>query len=232
VWHPVFDFREGGTEATGTAITRSRRDQGPYVFDEEDQERFKKMVGEIVVKNLANSKRFDVVTTLGPGTLFVRCAMLDIVSDVPPDLGRNSTKVHLASVGEATVVFELIDAETGVIQARVAERRTIQAPGRMHQVSAMPSTTNSVWNDVKLWATDVAQTLRRELDKAKKKADKYPHCFGRRGRRRPCRLTLFLSLISDADVAPDPEFSPCPAPHRVSMTAPTNTPSCHRRCCT
>jgi hypothetical protein len=172
VWHPVFDFREGGTEATGTAITRSRRDQGPYVFDEEDQERFKKMVGEIVVKNLANSKRFDVVTTLGPGTLFVRCAMLDIVSDVPPDLGRNSTKVHLASVGEATVVFELIDAETGVIQARVAERRTIQAPGRMHQVSAMPSTTNSVWNDVKLWATDVAQTLRRELDKAKKKADK------------------------------------------------------------
>jgi hypothetical protein len=172
VWHPVFDFREGGTVSTGTEIARSRRDQGPYVFDEEDQERFRKMVGEIVVKNLAHSKRFDVVTTVGPGTLFVRCAMLDIVSNVPPDLGRTTTRVHLSSVGEATVVFELIDAETGVIQARVAERRIIQAPGRMHQVSTMPSTTNSVWNDVKLWATDVAQSLRRELDKAKKKADK------------------------------------------------------------
>lgn len=172
LWNAVFQFREGGATKTGTEITRSRGDQGPYFVPQEDQEKFKQLVNDAMVKALVGSKMFEVVEEVGPDTLLLRGAVLDIISNVPPNVASTRTRVHLASVGEATIVFELMDAETGVIQARVAERRTIQSPGRMHQVSAVPTNSATAWNEVKLWANDVAQTLRRALDKAKKKADK------------------------------------------------------------
>jgi hypothetical protein len=75
-------------------------------------------------------------------------------------------------MGEATFFFELIDAETGVIQARVGDRRAIQPPARMNQVNQAPTTEATVWNDVEIWARDQAMTLRRALDKAAKKAKK------------------------------------------------------------
>ncbi len=93
-----------------------------------------------MVKELGRSKQFEIVDTVGPGTLLIRAAMLDIVSNVPPNVGRLAN-VHLSSMGEATFVFELIDAETGVIQARTADRRYIQPPSAMNTVSAAP--TNS-----------------------------------------------------------------------------------------
>lgn len=170
LWQSVFQFREGG-ETTGTAIEMSRRDQGPFVVSDESREKFERVVSEAVVKELGRSKIFEVVEEVGPDTLLVRCAMLDIISDVPPNVGR-FTNVYLAAVGEATIVFELIDAETGVVQARVAERRRIQPQGRMNQVSTVPANAASVWNDVERWARNEAQTLRRELEKSKKKSNK------------------------------------------------------------
>ena len=97
--------------------------------------------------------------------------MLDIVSNVPPNVGRRAN-VHLSSMGEATFVFELIDAETGVIQVRTADRRYIQPPSAMNTVNPAPTNSATVWNYVELWAQDQAMTLRRELDKAAKKATK------------------------------------------------------------
>ena len=108
---------------------------------------------------------------IGPRTLLIRGAFLDIVSNVPPRTA-GTYDVHLADVGEATIVFELIDAETGVIQARVAERREIRPPSRMRGVNPAPATSATVWNDVRVWAASVARDLRVALDKAKKKAEK------------------------------------------------------------
>ncbi|MEN8163210.1 MAG: hypothetical protein ABFS37_03695 [Acidobacteriota bacterium] len=172
LWHPEFEFREGGDTTTGTEISRSRGEQGPFEIRKESREKFEQVVSDVVVKELARSKVFEVVNEVGPDTLIVRASVLDIISNVPPNVASTRTRVHLASVGEATIVFELIDAETGVIQARIAERRRIQPPGRMHQVSAVPANSVTVWNDITLWASGEAQTLRRELDKVKKKSEK------------------------------------------------------------
>jgi len=122
-----------------------------------------------VVKELARSKQFTVTDKVGPDTLLVRGAVLDIVSNVPPNLSGGG--IHLSSVGQATMVFELIDAETGVVQARSAERRAIAPPVRMNQVNTAPVNEASVWNDVEQWARGEAQILRKALDKAKKKAN-------------------------------------------------------------
>jgi len=170
LWNAIFQFRDVGEKNVNqTTIAMSRGDEGPFVISPDDQEKFKQVVSDAVVKELGRSKQFEVVDVIGPGTLLVRGAVIDIVSSVPPNVGR-LTRVHLASVGEATFVFELIDAETGVIQARVGDRRTIQPPSRMNTVNVAPANSATVWSDVEQWARAQAQTLRKELDKAAKKA--------------------------------------------------------------
>ena len=121
LWEPEFQFREGGETTAGTTAKLVRGDAGPYAIREEDQERFKQQVSAVFVAELSRSKLFEVVDEVGPGTLIVRAGFLDITSNVPPNVERYGN-IHLASVGEATIVFELIDASTGVIQARAGER--------------------------------------------------------------------------------------------------------------
>ncbi len=172
LWNSVFQFRDVSDNSVNRTTTAMMRgDQGYFTVPEEEQEEFKKLVIEVVVKELGRSKQFEIVDTVGPGTLLIRAAVIDIVSNVPPNVGRLAN-VHLASMGEATFVFELIDAETGVIQARTADRRYIQPPSAMNTVSAAPANSATAWNYVEMWAQDQAMTLRRGLDKAAKKAAK------------------------------------------------------------
>jgi len=169
LWEGAFDFRDVSGPSAGATGSILRSGSGPYKVREESKQKFEQVVGEAFAKELNRSKLFDVVDKVGPNTLLVRGAMADIVSYVPPNF-TGTSEVYLSAVGEATFVFELIDAETGVVQARVAERRRIQPPGRMHEVSAYPANANTVWMDVERWARQVAQDLRKELEKAKKKA--------------------------------------------------------------
>jgi len=145
--------------------------QDHFTISEEGRAKFETIVSEVVAKELSRSKQFDIVDEIGPQTLLVRGMILDIVSNVPPNVGRQAN-VHLSSMGEATFIFELIDAETGVIQARMGDRRYIQPPSRMNDLNTAPTNSATVWNDVEQWARDQARTLRKELDKTAKKAKK------------------------------------------------------------
>jgi hypothetical protein len=170
LWQPEFQFREGGETSAGTTAKLVRGDGGPYAVGEEDQERFKQQVTDVFVAELARGKLFEVVDAVSPGTLIVRAGFVDIVSDVPPNVERYGN-IHLASVGEATIVFELIDATTGVIQARAAERQQIQPEWRTRGVNTAPANSATVWADVERWAREQAQDLRKALEKAKKKGN-------------------------------------------------------------
>lgn len=170
MWESVFTFREGGDTSAGTTMKMMTGDMsGPYQVTDDSKEKFKEIVDDAIVKELGRGKLFEISDTVGEDTLLVRAGVLDIVSYVPPDATRIAN-IHLASVGEGTIFFELIDAGTGVIQARVAERRVIQPQQRMRGVNTAPANAASVWNDVKRWAGDEARILRKELEKAKKKA--------------------------------------------------------------
>jgi len=171
-WKAAFQFREGGeTRSTVTTAASLRGSDGPYAVSEESRQKFEKLVADTFVKELGRSKIFEVVDEVGPDTLLVRAVLLDIVSNVPPR-ATGMVDVHISAVGEATFLFELIDAETGQVQATVGERRRIQPPGRMHDVSAVPTNSATVWNDVKIWASSVGRDLRKALEKAHKDASK------------------------------------------------------------
>jgi hypothetical protein len=167
LWGGVFEFRDvGPAKRSRSRMTMSHERE--FGIDEKDREKFKSTVGEAFEEEMGRSKSFQIVDDIAPDTLIIRGAVLDIISNVPPPMTGRSD-VYLATVGEATLVIELIDAETGVIQARVSERRKIQPPGggRIDQFS-MPTNSVTVWADVKRWARSSASKLRKELEKAQK----------------------------------------------------------------
>ena len=171
-WKAVFQFREGGeTKAAKTTAGKLRGDDGPYVVNEESKQKFEQLVSDAFVKELGRSKIFELVDEVGPDTLLVRAAVLDIVSNVPPSYS-GTADVYLSAVGEASFIFELIDAETGEVQATAGERQRIQPPTRMYDVSSAPANSATIMNDIEVWATTVARDLRKALEKAHKKVSK------------------------------------------------------------
>ncbi len=172
LWKTLFEFREGGEEkGAPTTAGKLRGDDGPYFVKEESRQEFEEVVTAEFVKEINRSKQFEIVNEIGPDTLLVRALLLDIISNVPPDY-TGTADVYLSAVGEATFVFELIDAETGEVMATVGERRRIQPPTRLYDISRAVATSATVMNDVKVWAQSVARDLRVALDKARKKASK------------------------------------------------------------
>ena len=164
LWSAEFQYRDVGP-ARRTQSTMMNTRQREFGISEEDRELFEDAVADAFVKEVQKAKNFRVSAELGPNTLIMRGAVLDVVSLVPPrTAGR--TDVYLASFGEATLVLELIDAENGEVVAVVAERRQIRSgSGRVDQYSS-PANRATVIGEVRRWAARAARKLRGELDKA------------------------------------------------------------------
>ena len=166
-WEGVFEYRDVGP-ATGTTSYRGRSTKTDFPVSDEGRRDFEQIVTETFSREMQRGKSFRVVDQVGPDTLIVSGALLDIVSHVPPEtVGRVDT--YLANIGEATLVVELIDAETGAVLAMVSERRKIQSPGG-GQIDQFTMRANRVTinADIRRWASGLAGRLRSALDKAMK----------------------------------------------------------------
>ncbi len=164
LWGAEFQFRDVGPARRARSTMMNTR-QRAIGISEADQQAFEEAVSGIFVEELQAAKNFKIVDDIGPNTLIMRGALLDIISRVPPDvIGRG--EVYLASVGEATLVFELIDSRDGEVVAVVSERRVMRSgTGRIDEHSR-PANRATVMADVKRWARRAARKLRSELEKA------------------------------------------------------------------
>ncbi|HSN56090.1 MAG TPA: DUF3313 family protein [Candidatus Sulfomarinibacteraceae bacterium] len=79
---------------------------------------------EALRDELRRSGRLEVVDEPGSGTLIVRPAVVDIISSELAAAGQRPDP-DTPPILRGTIVFDLIDAETGAIQARLSERRGI-----------------------------------------------------------------------------------------------------------
>ena len=156
-----FDYRDVGPARRYRSFGGSSS-KTAFGITESDRKRFEDMVDKAFTKELSKAKRFEIVDTLGPGTIYMRGALVDIVSRVPSEFVGMS-EVYLASVGEATLVMELLDGQTGEVLARIAERGRI---GHRSGGSAMPANSVTINADVKRWAAQAARNLRKELEDA------------------------------------------------------------------
>lgn len=164
LWRAEFQYRDVGP-ATRTRITMMNTRQREYGISEQSRQKFEETVSEVFVAEITKGKKFTVVDEIGPDTLIMRAALLDIISKVPPQtVGRN--EVFLTTIGEATFVLELIDAESGEVVAVVSERQRIQAGTGNIDTFSMPANRATVLAEVRRWARRAAGKMRKELDKA------------------------------------------------------------------
>lgn len=171
-WDGQFEYRDvGPARRTRSSIMMGSSKQF-FGIAEEDRRRFEEIVGEAFRKEIVRAKQFEIIENIedvDANTLIARGALLDIVSRVPPEMiGRSD--VYLASVGEATFVLELIDADNGYVVALVAERRGIETLNARTGYVTVPANSASIMGDIRRWSSGLARRLRDALDDAIKEA--------------------------------------------------------------
>jgi hypothetical protein len=143
-----------------TTTERSR--SGPFYLDADRRARFEALVAEVFDDEMSRVENFEIVEEPGPDVLMVRGALLDVVSFVP-DLqsmpGRSN--IFLSSVGEVTLVLELLDSQSGTVLARSVDRRAAQRAGGTQLFEANRVTVDAeVRRLIRFWA----RRLREGLD--------------------------------------------------------------------
>ena len=164
LWTAEFQYRDVGParRSRGNLMNTRQREFG---ISDTDREKFEEVLSDAFVKEIQKAKNFEIVDDPRPTSLIMRGAVLDIISRVPPDtVGRS--EIYLASVGEATLVLELIDASNGEVAAVVAERRAFQSGTGQIDAFSTPTNNATIIADVRRWARREALTLRKALEEA------------------------------------------------------------------
>ena len=138
----------------------ARSQGGPYFFDDKSRAQFEELVGEIFREELRKIERFTIVDEPGPDVLMVRGGLLNVTSMVPPDPVAGRSYVYLSAVGEATLVLELRDSETGTILARSVDQRAAETLSGTFQQSNSVTNSGEVRRLISFWA----RRLREGLD--------------------------------------------------------------------
>ncbi len=141
---------------SATRAASSRASEFP--ISESTKERMEKVLSEAFLAELSKTDRFEFVSEPGPDVLLIRGALIDVVSHVPPQsVGRSD--IYLSSVGEATLLVELIDSQTEAVLIRAVDRRAAATMG-------VPMKANSVSNksEIRRLAGGWGRSLREALE--------------------------------------------------------------------
>jgi hypothetical protein len=151
-----FEFR-AVKKTSRTTRTGNRTDE--FWIDDASKAKLEEVVSAVFQEELAKSERFTETDTPGSDVIILRGALHDIVSRVPPEyIGRSD--IYLSSVGEATIVLEVVDSMSGEVIARAVERRAAQRPGGQ----MMLANTVTTWAEVRRMARGWATKLRDGMD--------------------------------------------------------------------
>ena len=140
-----------------TSMDRSRG--GPYFIDDKSRAQFEELVGKVFREELEKIEKYELVDEPGPDVLMVRGGLLDVTSYVPPNPVGGRSVVFLSSVGEATLVLELRDSETGTILARSIDRRAAETIGGTFTRSNSVTNSAEARRLIRFWATRLREGL-------------------------------------------------------------------------
>jgi hypothetical protein len=152
----LLQFRGPGQaqdESTAGSMVR-KKSKAATVPEGEDLETFRRVVSDAFAAEMGSCEIFDLVSEAGPKTLLVRVMVADIVTDV----AEKSSKQKPFSA-QGTIVIDVIDAETGIIQARFSESsksKKIKDPVEIPEAGEQ-------WINIWSWAGKAAAKLRQEL---------------------------------------------------------------------
>jgi hypothetical protein len=142
-----------------------QRNETQFPVKEENKERLARELKTAFETELGKLERYQLVDKPGPDVLLLVGAVIDVVSNIPPDIdsarfGRGG--VYLTSIGDATLVLELRDSESGEILGRAADRRAAESP------FAFEVNNVTAWSEVRRLASYWATQLRKRLEELEK----------------------------------------------------------------
>jgi hypothetical protein len=149
-------IRGGGAEnefTTGRLLTK--REKEPVVPAEDEVVTFKRIVGEVLATEIEAKTDLEVVDSAGPNTLILQPVVTDTVF-TSSYKNKSEDGRELPELEQGTIVFDLIDGETGLIVARMAERKRNKAAK-----GAEPA--QGAWPNLAHWAEAAAAELCQEL---------------------------------------------------------------------
>ena len=153
-----FEFR-AVKKNSNTTSARTSSSTNEFWIDDADRARLEEEVGTVFDDELSQSTRFTATDKPGDNVLIIRGGLHDIVSRVPPQMvGRGD--IFISSVGEATLILEVVDSMSGEVLARMVERRAAQRPGG----SMVVANSVTTWAEVRRMARNWASRLKDGLD--------------------------------------------------------------------
>lgn len=144
--------------STGSMIRK--RSKAKPIPDGEDLAKLARIIDQALIDELGRIEAFELVQEAGPDTLVLRVSVTEMVCDISSEPARPEKKQGPFSA-RGVIVFDLIDAETGVIQARIGERRK----SRRAEDPTSSTETDLRWANICAWAEHAAADLRRELER-------------------------------------------------------------------
>ena len=145
-------------KASAGSRSAVRRGETEFPLTEAQKDRIREVFAAAFREELEKLENLEIVDEPGPDVLLVRGALLDVVSRVPPEpIGR--VDIYLDSIGQATLVIELIDSQSETVLVRAVDVRAAEQQGIAFASSPV---TNRA--EVRRLARSWAQLLRRRLE--------------------------------------------------------------------
>jgi len=141
-------------------LSRTERTRGgPFFIDEKDRAKLKELVTSVFNEELHKVKRFTIVDEAGPDVLAVRFGLVNVATYVPPEPVGGRTYIFLNTVGEATLVLELRDSQTGTVLARTVDRRAAETLGGRFYISNSVTNSSEMKRLIRFWASRLRDNL-------------------------------------------------------------------------
>jgi hypothetical protein len=157
----LLQFRgPGAAQAESTAGSMVRKKSRPVEIPEgEDLETFRQVISDAFASQMGSCELFEVVQEPGPETFLVRVMVADIVTDVA-SRSPNSSKPFSA---RGNIIIDVVDAESGLIQARFSESMKSK---KVKNPSQMPD-AGMQWVNIWNWAEQAAAEFCQELERVR-----------------------------------------------------------------
>jgi Rod binding domain-containing protein len=155
-------YRELLLNDSELAFKTPDRSQRQFPLSAEQKDRFRQMLDAQFAAELADLGNLRLADKVGPAVLVLQIRVQDILTTVPAQAtgGAGWGSLSLRALGEATLVIELHDSESGEILARVYDRRAVEGIA-VAQKQAAPLTR---WEDADAICKQWAATVRQRLD--------------------------------------------------------------------
>jgi len=134
-----------------------KKNSGPPIPEGEDLETFRRVISDAFASEMESCEIFELVNEAGPETLYVRVMIADIVTDIASKSGTSEKPFS----AQGTIMFDLIDAETVIIQARFSEH----SKSKKAKDPMMPPEAGAQWVNIWTWAEQAAADLHQELER-------------------------------------------------------------------